>query len=239
MGGDRMNLITINDVSKVYGEKESQIYALNQVTLQIKKNDFVVLLGPSGSGKSTLLHVISGLERPDQGEIYFGTDLLTGYNDKQLLEFRRKYTGYIFQQYHLIPNLTVQENIEIGKYLNEDSLDVKEITTELNIDHLRARFPYELSGGQQQRVAIARALIKKPALLFCDEATGALDEKNAKQVLACLQSLQQKYGLTIVFVTHHAGISKMARHIIKMNSGKLVEQVINDHPLQAEEISWG
>ncbi|MCE5169784.1 ABC transporter ATP-binding protein [Paenibacillus profundus] len=234
-----MDLITVNDVSKTYGEKESQVHALNRITLQIKKNDFVALLGPSGSGKSTLLNVISGLERADAGEIYFAKENITRYKDKQLVQFRRQYTGYIFQQYHLIPNLTVQENIEIGKYLNADSLDLDEITKELNIQHLKKRFPYELSGGQQQRVAIARALIKKPEILFCDEATGALDEENGKQVLSYLQHLQRKYGLTIVFVTHHVGIAKMARHIIKLNSGRLVDQIMNDQPLTAEEISWG
>ncbi|MGG3836759.1 ABC transporter ATP-binding protein [Paenibacillus thiaminolyticus] len=234
-----MDLITVNNVSKTYGEKESRVRALDGITVRITKGDFVALLGPSGSGKSTLLNVMSGLEQADGGEIYFADQPISRYGDKQLVEFRRKHTGYIFQQYHLISNLTVQENIEIGQYLNADSLNLDELTKELNIHHLKSRFPYELSGGQQQRVAIARALIKKPEVLFCDEATGALDEANGKQVLNCLQNMQQKYGITIVFVTHHLGIAKMARHIIRLNSGRLIAQEVNDHPLAAEEISWG
>ncbi|MGG4395294.1 ABC transporter ATP-binding protein [Paenibacillus thiaminolyticus] len=234
-----MDLITVNNVSKTYGEKECQVRALDGITVRITKGDFVALLGPSGSGKSTLLNVMSGLEQADAGEIYFADQPISRYGDKQLVEFRRKHTGYIFQQYHLISNLTVQENIEIGQYLNADSLNLDELTKELNIHQLKSRFPYELSGGQQQRVAIARALIKKPEVLFCDEATGALDEANGKQVLNCLQNMQRKYGITIVFVTHHLGIAKMARHIIRLNSGRLIAQEVNDHPLSAEEISWG
>ncbi|MEF2965229.1 ABC transporter ATP-binding protein [Paenibacillus sp. M1] len=232
-------ILRVNQASKAFGENEGRTLALNGVSAGIRQNDFVVILGPSGSGKSTLLHLLSGLERADTGDIFFRENNLSRYNDRQLRHFRRLHTGFIFQEYHLIPNLTMRENIELGRYLQKDGLDIGELADELNLGGLEGRFPHELSGGQKQRVAIARALIKKPDILFCDEATGALDEENSKQVLRILQRARRKYGLTVVFVTHNLAIAQMADQIVKLNSGRLSEEIRPTKPLDVDNIDWG
>ncbi|WP_019909410.1 ABC transporter ATP-binding protein [Paenibacillus sp. HW567] len=231
-------ILRVENASKAYGEKEGRAWALRQVSAGIEEKDFVVILGPSGSGKSTLLNLLSGLERADEGAVFFAGDDLSRCNDQQLRRYRRLHTGFIFQEYHLIPNLTVRENIEIGRYLNKEGLEIDELVEELDIGSMEKRFPHELSGGQQQRVAIARALIKKPDILFCDEATGALDEGSGKQVLKIIQRLRRKYGLTVVFVTHNTSISQMANHIIMLNSGKLVKELHSLQPLDVGDIHW-
>lgn len=233
------DILRIEEVSKCYGKKEARVHALNRMSCSIRKNDITVILGPSGSGKSTFLHLIAGLDQADEGNIFFQDHNLSEMSTKQLLDYRRNHTGFIFQQYQLVPNLTVQENIEVGQYLNRNSLTLSVLIEELGLQGLENRFPHELSGGQQQRVAIARALIKKPDILFCDEITGALDEENSKQVLRILQRLQLTFSLTIVFVTHNQAVAELGNHIIKMNSGQLKEEFYNAEPLAADLIQWG
>lgn len=231
-------ILKIEKVSKYYGEKEARVLAINQMSCSIQQNDLTVILGPSGSGKSTFLHLIAGLDQSDEGHIFFRDQDISKMNTKQLLEYRRNHTGFIFQQYQLVPNLTVKENIEVGQYLNRNSLELSILIQELGLEGLEKRFPHELSGGQQQRVAIARALIKRPDILFCDEITGALDEENSKQVLRILQRLQRTFELTVVFVTHNQAVAELGNHIIKMNSGRLIEESYNTLPLEVDAIQW-
>ncbi|MDD5922776.1 MAG: ABC transporter ATP-binding protein [Eubacteriales bacterium] len=205
--------LTLTHVTKVYGEKESRTEALRGIDLSIKKGDLCVLLGPSGSGKSTLLNIIGGIDAATSGQIQIGDHILEGMKEKDLTKYRRDHIGYIFQQYNLIPNLTVRENMETGAWLSPDPLDIDELIETLGLAEHQDKLPHQLSGGQQQRCSIGRAVIKNPDVLLCDEPTGALDYRNSKEVLALIERVNQKYGSTVVMVTHNEAIQKMADHI--------------------------
>ncbi len=230
--------INLQKVRKTYKVGDVVTKALQGVDLYINEGKFVVILGPSGSGKSTLLNVMSGLDSIDEGEITIGGENISQMNEKELVGFRRRKLGFIFQQYNLLPNLNLEENIEVGSYLSSDPLDVKEMVKLIGLDEHSGKYPNQLSGGQQQRVSIGRALVKNPEILFCDEPTGALDEVTAKQVLGLLQDLNEKMKTTIVFITHNPNIAEMADVTIKMNSGNIVDISVNENKKTAEEIEW-
>jgi len=231
------NMVEITDVTKIYGSGENATSALRGVSLAIEDGAFTILLGASGSGKSTLLHIASGLERPNSGSVkYDGVDIVT-LSDQALTAFRREKVGFIFQQYYLLPNLNVDKNVKMGADLAGNS-NYREIIEAVGLSDKLNKQPSELSGGEQQRVAIARALAKKPQVLFLDEPTGALDEETGRQVLDFICTLQRERGFSMVMVTHNVNIVEIANTVIKMNSGRIVEEYNNERPKSAYEIGW-
>ncbi len=230
-------MIEVKDIYKSYGNDENKVDVLKGVNLTIHKGDFVVILGPSGSGKSTLLNIVSGLEKPDQGTVFYNDKEITSLNDKELTEFRRNNIGFIFQQYYLLQNLNVDKNVRMGADLISNT-DYKEIIKAVGLESKLNKYPYELSGGEQQRVSIARALSKKSKVLFLDEPTGALDEKTGRSILDYISKLQKKEKFTIIMITHNENIAEMANTIIKINSGSIVEIINNKKQKTAYEIGW-
>ncbi len=230
-------MIEVKDIYKSYGNAENKVDVLKGVNLTINNGDFVVILGPSGSGKSTLLNIVSGLENPDKGKVFYNDKEITNLNDKELTEFRRNNIGFIFQQYYLLQNLNVDKNVRMGADLISNT-DYKEIIKAVGLESKLNKYPYELSGGEQQRVSIARALSKKSKVLFLDEPTGALDEKTGRSILDYISKLQKKEKFTIVMITHNENIAEMANTIIKINSGSIVEIINNKKQKTAYEIGW-
>ena len=226
-------MIRLKGIRKSYNGRE----VLKGIDLEVADQDYLVILGASGSGKSTLLNVLSGLEKPDSGHVYYGEEDLSQLTEGQLTVFRRAQIAFIFQQYFLLPNLTVEQNVKMGANLagNQDYIRILEA---LGLGDKLQHYPSQLSGGEQQRVAIARALAKRPRVLFLDEPTGALDEATGRQILAYISSLQEELGFTLVMVTHNANIAQMAKTIVHINSGQIQSLETNSQPKTAYEIGW-
>lgn len=220
--------IEIRDAVKKYGRGESEICALDHVNLRIEKGEVCVILGPSGSGKSTLLNMIGGLDRLDAGTVAVEGVELAKQNRKELTEYRRKNVGVVFQSYNLIAELTVQENIRVVADIAEHPLALAELMEDLGLSRHAKHFPSELSGGQQQRCAIGRALIKNPAILLCDEPTGALDSASAREVLAILEQINRKYHTTVIIITHNEAVAGMADRVIRLHDGKVKSNTENE-----------
>lgn len=231
-------LYKLEKVTKTYKNFSSENHALKDINLEIEEGEIVVILGPSGSGKSTMLNILSGIDNPTHGKVYFNDNRIDKYSDKELTKYRKDNLGFIFQSYNLVSNLTVKENIELGRELAEDPLKIKDILKEVGLYDHRRKYPYQMSGGQMQRVAIARALVKNPKVLFCDEPTGALDEQTGKNVLNLLQKINKKYNTTMIIVTHNPSIADMANTVIKMNSGEIKEIIKNKTVKDASELRW-
>ena len=224
-------MIRLKGICKSYNGRE----VLKGIDLEIADQDYLVILGASGSGKSTLLNVLSGLEKPDSGHVYYNEEDLSQLTEAQLTAFRRAKIAFIFQQYFLLPNLTVEQNVKMGANLagNQDYVRILEA---LGLGDKLQHYPSQLSGGEQQRVAIARALTKRPRVLFLDEPTGALDEATGRQILAYISSLQEELGFTLVMVTHNANIAQMAKTVVHINSGQIQSLETNSQPKTAYEI---
>lgn len=222
--GDGMNLYELRDVRKNYNSFE---YALDKINLKIKKGDFVVITGPSGSGKSTLLNVLAGIDKVTSGSILFLNSRIDLLSNNEITEYRKKYIGFIFQNYVLIPSLNVYENVLFGSMLSSNNLDINDILSAVGLNNKKYKYPFELSGGERQRVAIARALVKKPTILFGDEITGALDVANEENILKVINDIKNKYNMTIIMVTHNPSILKYANMVIKMNSGHISDIYYN------------
>ena len=229
--------INIKDARKHYGEGETLVNALDGVSLSLNEGRIYVILGPSGSGKSTLLNMIGGLDSLDSGEITIADRNISGSDKKKLIDYRREDVGFVFQFYNLIPDLTVQENIEVVSDISKNPLDIEEVMTALDIEKYRNRFPKELSGGQQQRAAIARALIKNPKILLCDELTGALDSKSSRSVLKFIEKINEQFKTTIIIITHNEAIADMADSGIRIKDGRIADYTENPHKLSAEELA--
>ena len=230
--------VQLKNIEKSYGQGENRVNVLKGINLSIKKGEFCVLLGPSGSGKSTLLNIIGGIDHADSGEIYIGGDKMTGLSEKNLTLYRRNHLGYIFQMYNLIPNLTVEENIEVGAYLSDSPLDLDELLHTLGLYEHRRKLPNRLSGGQQQRCAIGRAIIKNPDILLCDEPTGALDYNTSKEILKLIETVNQKYGNTVIMVTHNDAIKNMADRVVRIRDGRVLSDKLNETKISAEDLEW-
>ena len=230
-------MIKVKNIIKSYGNGESRSQVLQSISLEIKEGDFVVILGASGSGKSTFLNIISGLERPDSGKVFYDGVDITALSDDKLTAFRKENIGFIFQQYYLLPNMDVDKNVKMGADLAGNK-DYKEIIEAVGLGEKLHKYPSELSGGEQQRVSVARALAKNPKVLFLDEPTGALDELTGRQVLDYICKLKNQYDFTIVMVTHNLNIAEMAKTVIKMNSGKISDTYQNEDQKSAYEIGW-
>lgn len=232
------DIYVMNKVSKIYHNLSEDMIALDKIDLKIKEGEVLVILGPSGSGKSTMLNVLSGIDNPSDGEIYFDEKRIDKFNENELTDYRKDNLGFIFQNYNIISNLTVRENIELGAHLSSNELDIDEVIDAVGLENHKHKYPYQLSGGQMQRVSIARAIVKNPKVLFCDEPTGALDEETGKNILKILQEINEKYKTTMVIVTHNPSIAKMANTVVKMNSGEIVSLNHNKKVLSANELGW-
>ncbi|MCM1529745.1 MAG: ABC transporter ATP-binding protein [Alistipes sp.] len=230
--------IEIKGIKKHFGEGESRVEVLKGIDAEIEKGEICVLLGPSGSGKSTLLNIIGGIDSADSGYIQIGGEKTEDMNEKSLTAYRREHLGYIFQMYNLIPNLNIKENVEIGAYLSKDPLDVDELLKVLGLYEHRHKLPNQLSGGQQQRTAIGRAIVKNPDILLCDEPTGALDYNTSKEILKLIEELNQKYGSTVIMVTHNDAIKNMADRVIKLRDGVIRKNYLNETKTSAAELDW-
>lgn len=234
-------IIELENVTKYYYNKWLATKVLKKVNLKIKPGEFVIILGPSGSGKTTLLNLISGMDSPTYGNIIVNGQNLLAKTDEQLTKFRKENIGYIFQQYGLLPNLTVRENVEIGWQLQSDVKkrnDIDYLLKTVSIYENADKFPFELSGGQQQRVAIARSLAKNPAIIFADEPTGAVDEPMAKQILQLFVDINEKFHTTIIMITHNHIFTELATRVIKVNSGKIISDEVNKNPKKVSELQW-
>jgi len=228
--------LEIKNIRKHYGEGESRVEVLKGI--DIEKGEICVLLGPSGSGKSTLLNIIGGIDYADDGYIAINGDKIEDMNEKQLTRYRRKHLGYVFQMYNLIPNLNIKENVETGAYLSDNPMNTDEILKGLGLYEHRHKLPNQLSGGQQQRTSIGRAIIKNPDLLLCDEPTGALDYNTSKEILKLIESINQKYGNTIIIVTHNDAIKNMADRVITLRDGEIRKNYKNVNKISAKELEW-
>ena len=230
-------MIKARNIIKSYQNGESRFQVLKDISLDIEDNDFVVILGASGSGKSTFLNVISGLERPDSGKVFYDGKDITALSDNELTSFRKENVGFIFQQYYLLPNMSVDKNVKMGADLANNK-DYKNVIRAVGLGEKLHKYPSELSGGEQQRVSIARALAKRPRVLFLDEPTGALDEQTGRQVLDYICKLQKEYGFTIVMVTHNDAIKDMADRVVRIRDGMIRKNYLNDHKVSAQELDW-
>lgn len=233
-----MAFVEINNIKKHFGYGENKIEVLKGINLEIEKGEMCVLLGPSGSGKSTLLNIIGAIEYADDGYIAINGEKTKLMNEKQLTMYRRKHLGYVFQMYNLIPNLTVRENIEVGAYLSDNPLDIDELMATLGIADQANKLPAQLSGGQQQRTSIGRAIVKNPDILLCDETTGALDYNTSKEILKLLEDINQKYGNTVIMVTHNDAIKNMADRVFTLHDGEIRKNYVNENKVNAKDLEW-
>ncbi len=232
-------MISLKNVKKIYETGEVKTHALKGVDLEIKKGEFVCILGPSGSGKSTLLNCISGLDLPTSGKIVVDGKDISNYTSEQLSELRKDYFGFVFQSYNLFNSLKIGENVNLIASLTDKPLDTDKVLKSVGIYDQKDKFPSQLSGGQQQRVSIARAVVKNPKIMFCDEPTGALDEESSKEVLEVLENLNIEHNTTMVVITHNKAIAAMSDKVVKVNSGEIVEITENSIKIKAKDLVWG
>lgn len=230
--------IEFENVTKSYGSGNAKIDALKNVSFYIDKGDFCVLLGSSGAGKTTLLNMLGCMDTVTSGKIYFDGKEVSSLGKTELIDYRRHDVGFVFQFYNLIPNLTALENVEIAAQLCKDPIPAKEALEMVGLGDRENNFPAQLSGGEQQRVAIARALAKNPSLLLCDEPTGALDYVTGKSVLKLLHKLSTERNTTVIIITHNQAIAPMAKRIIRIKSGQILSNELNDNITPIEQIEW-
>ena len=233
-----MSYITFDNVSKVYGTGESAVKAADGVSFGIERGELCVVLGPSGAGKTTVLNLLGGMDKATSGTIRVGEKVITTMRSPQLTEYRRLDVGFVFQFYNLMPSLTALENVELARQVCPDALDPETVMKQVGLEHRMNNFPAQLSGGEQQRVSIARALCKNPALLLCDEPTGALDSKTGEQVLELLKTVSETYHTTVVIITHNASIAPLGNRVIRMRNGQIAENSVNPDPARVEDIAW-
>ena len=228
----------IQGLKKSFGSGSNKVTVLKGIDFSLERGEFCVLLGPSGSGKSTLLNIIGGIDTPDRGAVIVNGEKMADMTEKTLTKYRRNHLGYVFQMYNLIPNLNVQENIEVGAYLSDDPLDVNELMHTLGLYEHRHKMPNQLSGGQQQRTSIGRAIVKNPDSLLCDEPTGALDYNTSKEILSLIEKVNQTYGNTVIMVTHNDAIKNMADRVIRLRDGMIRKNYINENKIPASDLEW-
>lgn len=230
--------LQIHNLIKSFGEESNKVTVLKGIDFELERGEMCVLLGPSGSGKSTLLNIIGGIDRADQGTVSIEGVEMGEMNEKMLTKYRRNHLGYVFQMYNLIPDLNVKENIEVGAYLSQKPLEIDELLHTLGLYEHRHKLPNQLSGGQQQRTSIGRAIVKNPDILLCDEPTGALDYNTSKEILALIEKVNQKYGNTVIIVTHNDAIRNMADRVIRLRDGRIRENRKNEKKSSADELEW-
>jgi putative ABC transport system ATP-binding protein len=238
IGGNLMAYITLKNIKKEYTMGEVKIKALDKASFEIEKGELAVILGPSGAGKTTVLNILGGMDACDSGEVIVDGELISNYNSKKLVLYRRYDIGFVFQFYNLVQNLTTLENVELASQICKNPLEPEECLKRVGLGNRLKNFPAQLSGGEQQRVAIARAIAKNPKLLLCDEPTGALDSKTGRKILELLQEMVLKYGMTTIIITHNAEIAKIANRVIHMKNGTVEKTIINDSPKNVAELDW-
>lgn len=234
----RTSLLAIENVSRTFRMGEVEVHALRDANLTVESGEFLVILGPSGSGKSTLLNLIGGVDRPTYGHIWHYDDDLAVMTDEQLTDYRRLKVGFVFQFYNLVPTLTAYENVQVATELVVNPLRPDEALRMVGLGDRAEHFPSQLSGGEQQRVAIARALAKRPEIILADEPTGALDLQMARHVLTILQQLNREQKLTVILITHNAGIADIGTRDIRLASGRITEVRVNARVIAANEVTW-
>lgn len=233
-----MAYINLKNNTKVYQSGDTTIYANKDITFSVDKGELVIILGSSGAGKSTLLNILGGMEPNTSGDVIVAGKNIVKYNARELTTYRRNDVGFVFQFYNLIPNLTAKENVELAAQIVPDAMSADEALQYVDLVQRENNFPAQLSGGEQQRVAIARAIAKKPALLLCDEPTGALDYKTGKRILKILQNMSRQNGSTVLIVTHNAAIAPIADKVIHIHDGGIQEIQHNEHPADISTIEW-
>ena len=235
---DRDVLLKLENVSRVYRMGQVEVKALTNISLDIQRGEFIVILGPSGSGKTTLLNLVGGIDSPTSGRITADGVELTALDEKGLTQYRREHIGFVFQFFNLIPSLTAKENVEFAAELVKEPRDILETLETVGLKERADHYPSELSGGEQQRVAIARALVKDPPLLLCDEPTGDLDFDTAKHILSAMRRINQERQKTVLLVTHNTAIGEMADRVVRMRSGDILEAKLNPSPIDPQELRW-
>ncbi len=233
-----MSFIELEDVRKEYIIGDIKISAVEGCSFAVEKGELVVILGPSGAGKTTVLNLLGGMDSPSGGKIMVDNNHLHGYNKKELVQYRRKDIGFVFQFYNLVGNLTALENVELACQICPDALNPKAIMEKVGLLDRINNFPAQLSGGEQQRVAIARAIAKNPKLLLCDEPTGALDSHTGQRIIELLQNTCKEMGTTTILITHNSALAEIADKVIIIKNGTVKEVIINENPKKAEEIVW-
>ncbi len=231
------NFIEITNVSREYLIGEQKYKALDKISLTIKRGELVVILGPSGAGKSTLLNILGGMDSPTSGKVEVDGREISKYSSKQLTKYRAEKVGFIFQFYNIMPTLTTEENVKIIEDVSTTEKDASEVLKSVGLGRHAKKFPNELSGGEQQRVSIARAIMKDPALLLCDEPTGALDSKTGVEILKLLRQ-QADENTTVIIVTHNAQIAEIADHVIYLKNGEVEQEITNKKPKAIDEVRW-
>ena len=231
-----MSYVEFKNVSKTYKTGDASVDALTDASFEIGKGEFCVIVGLSGAGKTTLLNILGGMDRLTEGEVYLDGTAVSDYNKKQLATYRRRDIGFAPQIYNLIPNLTALENVEIASQLSKDPMNPSEVLAHVGLEERMNNFPAQLSGGEQQRVAIARALAKHPKLLLCDEPTGALDSKTSRDILVLLETINAKYGTTMLIVTHNNSIKDMVHKVIRIKDGQISKEYYNETRVPAAEL---
>ena len=238
MGNLQNSYVKLDKVSKIYKMGEVEIRAVDNISFEISKGEFVVVVGPSGAGKTTVLNILGGMDTATKGNVFVDGSNIAKYNNRQLTAYRRDDIGFVFQFYNLVPNLTALENVELAMQICKNPLDAKKVLCEVGLEDRMGNFPAQLSGGEQQRVSIARALAKNPKLLLCDEPTGALDYNTGKAILKLLQDMCRERGMTVILITHNSAITPMADRVIKMKNGKVGSMKLNERPVPVETIEW-
>ena len=232
-------LFQIKDLSKTYGEQELAVHALKNITIDIPKNKFIVILGESGSGKSTFLNMIGCMDNPTSGEIIFENTNITKFTKSEMTNFRKDKIGFVFQSYNLLPDLTAVENVEFStEIVDKSTMKASEALSAVGLGTRGNHFPSQLSGGEQQRVSIARAIAKQPDILLCDEPTGALDFETGIKILELLKEIKQDKDTSIIFITHSKEIAKIADVVIRMRNGEILSYTENEAPLSPSEVEW-
>ena len=232
------HFVQFEDVSKYYQTGSVRIAAADHLNFYVDKGEFCIIVGPSGAGKTTLLNILGGMDTCDEGHVWLDGQDVSHFSEKELTTYRRYDVGFVFQFYNLVQNLTARENVELAAEICRDPLDADTVLDEVGLADRKNNFPAQLSGGEQQRVSIARALAKNPKILLCDEPTGALDYKTGKQVLALLQATCRRQGRTVIVITHNSALAAMADRVIRINSGRVVDQTVNPAPTPVERIEW-
>ena len=233
-----MEFIEVKNLTKKYVSGNIEVTAVDDISFEIKKGEIVVIVGASGAGKTTLLNILGGMDNLTYGQVIIDGKDISNYNDSQLTEYRRNDIGFVFQFYNLIQNLNAIENVELATQICTNTSNPEMVLEQVGLSNRIKNFPSQLSGGEQQRVAIARAIAKNPKILLCDEPTGALDYKTGKEVLKLLQDTANKNNMTVIIITHNQAIAPMANRVIKMKSGKIEENIINEKPVAIEEVEW-
>lgn len=238
MGNLQNSYVKLDKVSKIYKMGEVEIRAVDNISFEISKGEFVVVVGPSGAGKTTVLNILGGMDTATEGDVYVDGSNIAEYNNRQLTAYRRDDIGFVFQFYNLVPNLTALENVELAMQICKNPLDAKKVLCEVGLEDRMGNFPAQLSGGEQQRVSIARALAKNPKLLLCDEPTGALDYQTGKAILKLLQDMCREKGMTVIVITHNSALTPMADRVIHIKNGTVLAMELNTDPTPVEEIEW-